>query len=91
MSPVSLDDHCFTTLILCDISKVFDRVWHTGLLLKLNAYGIDDKLFKWFESYNFSLRWKFRFRQRLIKQKRETNTDSITCFFQHLMTDGIQT
>jgi hypothetical protein len=28
-----------------------DRVWHTGLLLKLKAYGIDGKLFKWFESY----------------------------------------
>jgi hypothetical protein len=32
---MSLDDHCFTTLILFDISKAFDRVWHTGLLLKL--------------------------------------------------------
>jgi hypothetical protein len=36
---------------LCDISKAFDRVWHTGLLLKLKAYGVDGKLFKWFESY----------------------------------------
>jgi hypothetical protein len=34
-----------------DISKAFDRVWHTGLSLKLKAYGIDGKLFKWFESY----------------------------------------
>jgi hypothetical protein len=48
---MSLDDHCFTTLILCDIFKAFDRVWNTGLLLKLKAYGIDGKLFKWFESY----------------------------------------
>ena len=48
---MSLDDHCITTLILCDISKAFDRVWHTGLLLKLKAYGVDGKLFKWFESY----------------------------------------
>jgi hypothetical protein len=48
---MSLDDNCFTTLILCDIFKAFDRVWHTGLLLKLKAYGIDGKLFKWFESY----------------------------------------
>jgi hypothetical protein len=23
----------------------------TGLLLKLKAYGVDGKLFKWFESY----------------------------------------
>jgi hypothetical protein len=48
---MSLGDHCFTTLILCDISKAFDWIWHTGLLLKLKAYGIDGKLFKWFESY----------------------------------------
>jgi hypothetical protein len=34
------------TPILCDISKAFDRVWHTGLLLKLKAYGVDGKLFK---------------------------------------------
>jgi hypothetical protein len=48
---MSLDDHCITTLILCDISKAFVQVWHTGLLLKLKAYGVDGKLFKWFESY----------------------------------------
>jgi hypothetical protein len=50
---MSLDDHCFTTLILCDISKACDRVRHTGLILKLKAYGIDGKLFKWFESYMY--------------------------------------
>jgi hypothetical protein len=48
---MSLDNHCFTTLILCDTSKAFDRVWHTVLLLKFKADGIDGKLFKWFESY----------------------------------------
>jgi hypothetical protein len=42
---VALDDHCITTLILCDISKAFHRVWHTGLLLKLKADGVDGKLF----------------------------------------------
>ena len=41
---MSLDDHCITTLIICDISKAFDRIWHTGLLLKLKAYGVDGKL-----------------------------------------------
>ena len=48
---MSLDNHSFTTLILCDTSKAFDRVWHTGLLLKFKADGIDGKLFKWFENY----------------------------------------
>ena len=38
-------------IILCDISKAFDRVWHTGLLLKLKTYGVEGKLLKWFESY----------------------------------------
>ena len=35
----------------CDISKAFDRVWHAGSLLKLKAYGINDKLYQWFKSY----------------------------------------
>ena len=48
---MSLDDNINTALILCDISRAFDRVWHTGLLIKLKAYGIEDKLYKWFESY----------------------------------------
>ena len=38
-------------VILCDISKVFDRVWHKGLLYKLKSIGIDNTVLKWFESY----------------------------------------
>lgn len=48
---MSMDDKCFTSLVLCDISKAFDRVWHIGLLTKLNAYGIRGKLHDWFNSY----------------------------------------
>ena len=48
---MSLDDRCITSLILCDTSKAFDRVWHSGLLIKLKAYDIDGNLYKWFESY----------------------------------------
>ena len=38
-------------VILCDISKAFDLVWHKGLLYKLKNIGIDNTVLKWFESY----------------------------------------
>ena len=37
--------------IFCDVSKAFDRVWHSGLLYKLRKYGIKDRLLDWFRSY----------------------------------------
>ena len=48
---MSLEEHNIISLIFCDISKAFDRVWHIGLLIKLKAYGIDGPLHAWFESY----------------------------------------
>lgn len=39
---------CF---VFCDFSKAFDRVWHKGLLHKLNAYGIVGNLYNWFRNY----------------------------------------
>ena len=38
-------------MIFFDISKAFDRVWHDGLLCKLNCIGIKGHLFDWFKSY----------------------------------------
>ena len=38
-------------VIFCDISKAFDRVWHEGLIYKLNRIGIRGKLLRWFMSY----------------------------------------
>ena len=35
----------------CDISKAFDRVWHKGLLAKLNQIGITGTLLSWFTDY----------------------------------------
>ena len=38
-------------VVFLDISKAFDRVWHAGLLKKLEAIGIRNPLLQWFESY----------------------------------------
>jgi hypothetical protein len=37
--------------IFCDISKAFDRVWHTGLLYELREIGIDGNLLSWVTDY----------------------------------------
>ena len=47
----SLDRSIPTQAIFFDVSKAFDRVWHRGLLHKLNAIGIQGSLHAWFSSY----------------------------------------
>ena len=37
--------------VICDISKAFYRVLHTGLLYKLTRLGCSDQVIKWFTSY----------------------------------------
>lgn len=37
--------------VFCDISKAFDRVWHKGLLYKLQQAGIGGKRYLSFENY----------------------------------------
>ena len=39
---------CF---VFCDFSKAFDKVWHLGLLYKMNSYGVRGNLMGWFSSY----------------------------------------
>ena len=34
-----------------DISKAFDKVWHEGIIFKLEQNGITDNLLKLFENY----------------------------------------
>jgi hypothetical protein len=36
-----------------DISKAFDKVWHRGLIYKLELLDVEDPLLKWLKSYLF--------------------------------------
>ena len=38
-------------VVFCDISKAFDRVWHKGLLHKLESIGIRGSLLSWVKNY----------------------------------------
>ncbi|MEW8548488.1 MAG: reverse transcriptase family protein [Candidatus Thiodiazotropha sp.] len=48
---LALENHEINCQIYCDISKAFDRVWHRGLILKLDNYGIKGELLEWFQNY----------------------------------------
>ena len=47
----ALDKGVVTQAIFFDISKAFDKVWHRGLLRKMEAIGIRGNTLTWFESY----------------------------------------
>ena len=47
----ALDKKKEVRIVFCDISKAFDRVWHKGLIYKLECMGIRGILLKWFISY----------------------------------------
>ena len=38
-------------IVFLDISKAFDKVWHKGLLCKLQQFGIQGCLLKWLKNY----------------------------------------
>ena len=47
----ALDDGKEVRAVFCDVSKAFDRVWHKGLLFKLNSVGINGTLLQWVTDY----------------------------------------
>ena len=47
----ALDQGKEVRVVFFDISKAFDRVWHKGLLKKLEYIGITGELLLWFENY----------------------------------------
>ncbi|MCG8046167.1 MAG: reverse transcriptase domain-containing protein [Candidatus Thiodiazotropha endolucinida] len=47
----ALDEGKEVRAIFCDISKAFDRVWHKGLLYKLETKGVSGSLLSWFTDY----------------------------------------
>ena len=47
----ALDSGKEIRVVFCDISKAFDRVWHSGLIHKLKAARVTGNLLQWFTSY----------------------------------------
>lgn len=47
----ALDNGLEVRVVFFDISKAFDKVWHQGLLRKIEFAGISGSLLKWFENY----------------------------------------
>ena len=52
----ALDHSEYVGIVFFDLRKAFDRVWHKGLLAKLDAAGIRGQAFRWFASYLSSRR-----------------------------------
>ena len=46
-----LDDEKEIAMVFLDICKAFDRVWHKGLLFKLELFGVAGNVLQWFRSY----------------------------------------
>ena len=55
--------------VFLHISKAFDKVWHDGLIFKLQTYGIDDKLLKLIKSYLKDRQQRVLFNGQMDKRK----------------------
>ena len=68
----SFDNRQYSCMVFCDISKAFDRVWHKGLLFKLQQNGITGKLLNWLSNYLTNRR------QKVVIQSAESSLKPIT-------------
>ena len=68
----ALDDEREIRVVFLDISKAFDRVWHTGLIHKLQLSGISGKLLNWLKDYLSNRR------QRVVINGQNSNWANIT-------------
>ena len=65
----ALDEGKSCCMVFCDLSKAFDRVWHRGLLFKLQTYGITGNLFNWLSSYLVDRKQRVLYRESLSSSK----------------------
>lgn len=47
----SLNDHKYVFTCFFDLAKAFDRVWHRGLLSKLDHFGVRGNALRWLTAY----------------------------------------
>ena len=47
----ALADSKYVSTVFFDLRKAFDRVWHKGLLVKLEAAEVQGPALSWFASY----------------------------------------
>lgn len=69
----SFDEGDETRAVFLDLSKAFDKVWHRGLLFKLEKIGIRGSLLSWFHSYLTGRR------QKVVLDGCESNIKTLTC------------
>jgi hypothetical protein len=47
----AINQGALVDLIFLDFAKAFDKVWHRGLIFKLEALGFNGEILKWIESF----------------------------------------
>jgi hypothetical protein len=78
----STDDHLFrlinsvinnfnknkiTGVVMFDIEKAFDRVWHDGLILKMQKFGMPNYIIKWIDSFIRNREFKVKYKETFSK------------------------